>query len=146
MGGVLPCELLTEAQRVELGLDGEPQRYVSNTGLFGEARSCSIRRFTGGPALSVAITVSDTHGLERFFEDDVAAQVEPIVVAGYAAVLSRPPETMPDNCIVAIDVAPAQMVGVMLRDGGSAEPFSVNDLCRDVPRYAAEVMSTLLAR
>lgn len=145
VGGILPCELLTEEQRAELGLDGEPQRYVSNTGLFGEARSCSIRRLTGGPALSVSITLSDTYGLERFFDEEVAAQVEPIVVTGFAAVLSRSDSTQ-DSCLVSVDVAAGQMVGVLLRDGGSAVAIPVDVLCEDVPRYANEVMATLLAR
>lgn len=146
VGGVLPCELLTGAQRAELGLDGEPQRSVSNTALFGEARSCSIRRFVGGPALSVNITLSDTYGLERLYEQAVDPPVEPTVVAGFAAALSRPRPTMPDNCAVVVDVAPGQMVGVLLSDGGSARPIPVDELCREVPRYAEEVMRTLLAR
>jgi hypothetical protein len=146
VGGVLPCELLTGAQRAELGLDGEPQPFVSSTALFGEARSCSIRRFTGGPAVSFNITVSDTYGLERFYEAAVDPPVEPIVVAGYAAVLSRPRPATPDNCAVAVDVAPGEMVGVLLRNGGDPSAISVEELCREVPRYAEAVMATLLAR
>jgi hypothetical protein len=146
ISGILPCELLTPAQRTELGLDGEPLSNTGNDALFGRSRSCAIVGFEPGRGLRFGITLAVEHGIERFSEPGATPGVRPIEVAGYPAVLSPPPASMPDNCIVAVDVSPGQMVGVLLADGGSEPGVPLEELCREVPRYAEAVMSTLVAR
>ena len=146
ISGILPCELLTEAQLVELGLDGEPRSGNANDALFGQARSCSIVGFEPGRGLRFGLTLATDYGIERFSDPGIAAGVQPIEIEGFPAVLSPPPPSMPDNCLVAIDVAPGQMVGVLLADGGSVPGVPLAELCRNVPRYAEAVMTTLLRR
>jgi hypothetical protein len=146
ISGIPPCELLTDAQRAELGLDGEPGPYTSRDALFGDARSCTIRRLDAQPAVTLGISMVVEYGIERFAEPGVVDGVERIEVLGYPAVLSPPPASMPDNCLVAIDVAPGQMVGVLLSDGGNARPIRLEQLCAEVPRFAESVMTTLVAR
>lgn len=146
VSGILPCELLTDAQRAELRLDGEPNLYTSRDALFGEARSCNVRRMDSDPAVTVGITLVVEYGIERFADPGLVDGVEQTEIAGYPAVLSPPPASMPDNCLVAVDIAPGQMVGVLLADGGGEPPVPLDQLCRDVPRYAEAVMATLLAR
>ena len=146
ISGVLPCELLTPAQRAELGLDGEPRLNSGTDALFGQARRCDIRRFDAGPAVRFRITLAAEYGIERLLGPGIAAGVEPIEVVGFPAVLSPPPSSMPDNCLVAVDVSAGQMVGVLLADGGNDPQIPLDQLCADVPRYAEAVMTTLLAR
>ena len=145
LDGVDPCALLTAAQRAELGLDGTPRPYLGSPNeLMGPTDACSVSGF-GSRAISFAIRLSVSRGIEGFTDARVDPPVVPIEVAGFPAVLSPPPDYMADNCVVAVDVAPGQTLAVLLRDGGRLPPIPVAELCADVPRYAAEVMATLLA-
>lgn len=146
ISGLLPCDLLTPAQRAELDLDGEPQLSSGNDALFGHARSCNIRRYEPSPSIRLSITLGVEFGIERFAESGIIAGVERTDVVGFPAVLSPPPPSMPTNCLMAVDVAPGQMVGVLLSDGGSQPGVSVDELCRAVPEYALAVMTTLVGR
>lgn len=146
VSGILPCELLTPAQQAELGFDGEPRQNTASDALFGAGRTCLISRRRTSPAFFASITLTAEFGIERFSDPAVVSGNESIEVAGYPAVLSPPPPAMPDNCLVAVDVAPGQMIGVQLSDGGSEPGYPLEQLCRDVPRYAEAVMETLLAR
>lgn len=146
ISGILPCDLLTPAQRAELGLDGEPRLTSGTDALFGEARSCSILGFAPGRGLRFSLSLVTEYGIERFSEPGISAGAEPIDIAGFPAVLSPPPPSTPTNCLVAVDVFPGQMVGVLLSDGGSEPGVTLDELCREVPRYAEAVMTTLSAR
>ena len=146
ISGVFPCDLLTPAQLVELGLDGEPTSYTSRDALFGSARSCNVRRFDESPAVILSVSLVVEHGIERFAEPGLAAGADPTDIAGYPAVLSPPRPSMPDNCLVAVDVHPGQMVGVLLADGGGEPPVPLDQLCREVPVFARAVMTTLIGR
>lgn len=146
VSGILPCELLTPAQQAELGFDGEPQQRSGSDPLFGTARTCLINRRDTRPAYFASITLVVEYGIERFSEPGIIAGTEPIQIASYPAVLSPPPPSMPSSCLVAVDIAPGQMVAVQLSDGGSEPGYLVEELCSDVPRYAEAVMETLLAR
>lgn len=145
VSGILPCELLTSAQQAELGFDGEPRLSSGTDALFGSARSCNISRRETPPALTMSITLVVDYGIERFADPGFIGQVRPIEVEGFPAVLSPPPPSMPDNCLVAVDVSPGQMVGVTLADGGSTPGVPLDQLCSEVPRYTGAVMRTLLA-
>ena len=146
VSGILPCELLTPAQQAELGFDSEPRLDSGTDALFGTGRTCLISRRRTSPAFFASITLTAEFGIERFSDPAVVSGTESIEVAGFPAVLSPPPPAMPDNCLVAVDVSPGQMVGVQLSDGGSEQGYPLDQLCRDVPRYAEAVMETLLAR
>lgn len=146
VSGILPCELLTPAQQAELGFDGEPRQNTASDALFGTGRTCLISRRRTSPAFFASITLTAEFGIERFSDPAVVSGTESIEVAGFPAVLSPPPPAMPDNCLVAVDVSPGQMVGVQLSDGGGEQGYPLDQLCRDVPRYAEAVMETLLAR
>ena len=74
----------------------------------------------------------------------VTDDLTPITVAGFPAVLARPRN--PDFCSVDVDVASGQFLDVMFRDGGREPPIPQDQLCRDAPLVAEEIMRTLLTR
>jgi hypothetical protein len=146
VSGILPCELLTPAQQAELGFDSEPRLNSGTDAVFGQARRCDLSRRSTSPALRFRITLVVEYGIERFSAPGFIGGAEPIEIAGYPAVLSPPPPSMPTNCLVAVDISPGQMVGASLADGGSTPGVPLDELCREVPRFATEVVETLLAR
>jgi hypothetical protein len=146
ISGLLPCDLLTPAQRLELGLDGEPRLNSGGDALFGEARTCDIRQFAPSPSVRLSVTLGTEFGIERFSQPDLVSEITATEVGGYPAVLSPPPPSMPTSCLIAVDSGPGQMVGVMLSDGGSDPGVPADELCRRVPRYAGAVMETLRSR
>ena len=142
--GVDPCTLLTEAQRGELGLDARPRLDVGPLPPYPAADIplCVMAGFTPR-AVSVAISVVTTAGIESFTSGDLVADLRVIEVAGYPAALARP-TSYTDFCTVVVDVAQGQALDVNFRTGGRPPPIPQDQLCRDAQRAADAAMSTLL--
>jgi hypothetical protein len=146
LDGVDPCSLLTEQQRAELGLDARPVFSQAPVGLYpGEGvPACDIRGFEPR-AVAVGISLVTTVGIERFTSGELAAEIRPISVQGFPAVVAVPTR-FTEYCTVVIDVAGGQLVDVQFRDGGRRPPIWQPQLCRDAEVVAGEVMASLLDR
>ena len=145
LNGVDPCSLLTAPQRAQLGLDGRPV-FASHPSLLyngAEVPLCSIRGFHPR-AVSVGLSVVTNVGIERFRQGDLEADVRPARVRDYPAVVARP-QRLDDNCTVAVDVAPGQLLSLQFADGGRLPPIPQEQLCRDAEGVASEALTTLLA-
>jgi hypothetical protein len=146
LDGVDPCSLLTGEQRVALGLDARPVFSQAPVGLYpgGDVPACDIRGFEPR-AVAVGISLVTTVGAERFTSGELAAEIRPLTVDGFPAVVAVPTR-LTNYCTVILDVAVGQLVDVQFRDGGRRPPIPQGQLCRDAETVAAEVMSTLLNR
>jgi hypothetical protein len=141
--GVNPCSLLTEEQRAELGLDGEPRFDNSPSLLFpGNVPMCVTSGFDPR-AIAVGVSVVTTAGIEFFTSGQLAADVRPIDIAGFPAAVAVPTRYT-EFCAVVIDVAPGQLVEVQALDGGRRPPIPQEQLCRDAEQGANAAMATLL--
>jgi hypothetical protein len=139
-----PCTLLTREQRAELRLDRPPQPRREPSLLYpGDVSSCSI----GGTesAISVRISVVTTAGIEFWTSGQAAADIQPLEVAGFPALVARS-QTLDDGCKVLLDVAPGQLLEVQTRSAGADPPIPEEQLCRDAERGAIVVMGTLLTQ
>ncbi|HYH30382.1 MAG TPA: DUF3558 domain-containing protein [Pseudonocardia sp.] len=146
LDGVDPCSLLTEQQRAELGLDGRPVSSRSPVGLYpgGEVPACDIRGFEPR-AVTSGISLVTTVGIERFTSGELAAEIRPIDVRDFPAVVAVPTR-FTDYCTVVVDVAPGQLLDVQFRNGGGRPPVPQPQLCRDAESVAEAAMATLLGR
>ncbi|GAA1300802.1 hypothetical protein GCM10009610_08710 [Pseudonocardia xinjiangensis] len=143
--GVDPCSLLTAEQRAELGLDGRPVFDAAPVALYGGADVplCAIRGFQPR-AVAVGISVVTSAGMELYTSGDLAAEVRPVQVRGFPAVVALPTR-FTGYCSVIVDVAPGQLLDVQFRDGGRNPPISRDQLCRDAEQVAEIAMGTLIA-
>jgi hypothetical protein len=142
--GVDPCSLLTEEQRAELGLDGEPRFDDSPSLLFpGHVPMCVTSSF-GPRAIVVSVGLVSTAGIEFISTGQLAADLEQSVIAGFPATVTRPKQRA-QFCNVFVDVAPGQLLDVQALDGGSRPPIAEEQLCQDAERAATGAMETLLS-
>ena len=146
LDGIDPCSLLTEEQRAELGLDGRPVFSQAPVGLYGgaEVPSCT----TGGfepRAVTVGVSLVTSVGIERFTSGELAAELRPIEVQGFPALVAVPTR-FTDYCTVIVDVAPGQLLDVQFATGGRQPPIPQTQLCRDAEIVAGEVVATVLDR
>jgi hypothetical protein len=146
LDGVDPCSLLTEEQRAELGLDARPMFTEAPIGLYpgGDVPACDIGGFEPR-AVATGISLVTSVGIDRFTSGELAAEIRPIFVAGFPAVVAVPTRYS-DYCTVVVDVAPGQLVDVQFATGGRQPPIPQPQLCRDAEIVAGEVMKTLLNR
>ena len=145
LDGVDPCSLLTAEQRAGLGLDSKPQRSLPYVQLFhGAVPTCTV----SGPSPDAVLLVSGavtTAGVERWSESDVAAKIQPALVAGFPALIAVPTR-FADYCNVEIDVAPGQLLDVQFGGGGPQAAIDQVELCSRAARSAELMMQTLLGR
>jgi hypothetical protein len=146
LDGVDPCSLLTEQQRAELGLDGRPLFSKAPVGLYpgADVPACDISGFEPR-AVSTGISLVTTVGIERFTSGELAAEIRPISVQGFPAVVAVPTR-LTDYCTVIVDVARGQLLDVQFATGGRQPPIPQPQLCRDAENVAGEVMRSLLGR
>ncbi|MBW0090173.1 DUF3558 domain-containing protein [Pseudonocardia sp. KRD-184] len=139
-----PCSLLTEFQRAELGLDGEPNYDVARSPLFeGPEPACTT---SGYSPRAVAVGVALPHdglGADAFAAYRVRSTVTIIEVQGFPAVQAVQPESV-TSCTVVVDLAPGQAMNVQYRDGGGRPPVPPSDLCPGAVDVADAAMRTLL--
>jgi Protein of unknown function (DUF3558) len=145
LDGVDPCELLTEEQRAELGLDGRQSFSVAPSQLYnGEVPACVI---SGSEPREVVAGVSavTSVGIERYTTSrGLAAELRPVQVRGFPALVVVPTR-LNDSCTVVVDVAPGQLIDAQFGDGGGRPPVPQPQLCQGAEALASAVMATLLA-
>lgn len=144
LDGVDPCSLLTEQQRAELGLDGRPVFSQAPVGLYEgvEVPSCTTGGFAPR-AVTVGVSLVTSVGIERFTSGELAADLRPIGVQGFPALVVVPIR-FTDYCTVVVDVARGQLLDVQFGTGGRQPPIPQPQLCRDAEIVAGEVMMTLI--
>ena len=143
LDGVDPCSLLSREQRVLLGLESEPRASNPHVELFrGDVPTCTMIGFRPD-AIGLAIGAVTSIGIERWHEKDLAAEISPLTVAGFPALVARPLR-FTDYCSVEVDTAPGQMLDVQFSDGGRQPPIPQADLCTRAGRAAEELMKSLL--
>jgi hypothetical protein len=142
--GVDPCSLLTEAQRVELGLDQPPILDRSTSALYGgtEVPAC-VTRGLGPRAVTVGISIVTSAGIDLFTSGRLAAEVRVSTVRGFPAVVAVPTR-LTDFCTVVVDVAPRQLLDIQFGDGGRLPPIPQDELCSGAAQAADAAVATLL--
>ncbi|MGH8964841.1 MAG: DUF3558 domain-containing protein, partial [Actinomycetes bacterium] len=137
--------LLTDAQRTELGLDPRTRFDLSPSALYGGADvpACVFRGFEPR-AILVGVNLVPSTGIELFRSGTLQADIRPVEVRGFPAVISVPRE-FSDFCTVVVDVAPGQLIDVQFGDGGRKPPIPQDQLCEDAEVTAGMVIETLLA-
>ncbi|WP_158228334.1 DUF3558 domain-containing protein [Pseudonocardia sp. MH-G8] len=144
LDGVDPCSLLTEQQRVELGLDGRPVSTRDRVGLYEgtEVPLCTVRGFEPR-AVTVGVSLVGSVGIERFTSGELATDLQQVTVQGFPAVVAVPTR-FTDYCTVIVDVAAGQLLDVQYGTGGQQPPIPQMQLCRDAETVAGAAMMTLL--
>jgi hypothetical protein len=142
LDGVDPCSILTPEQRADLGLQNEPSASRPYVALFrGDVPTCKISGSNpGSEILGVGIVTSV--GVERWRENDVAAQLRPTIIEGFPALVTAPTQSR-KYCGVEVDVASGQLLDVQVLDGGASAPQS--ELCASAEQAATEIMKRLIA-
>ncbi|MBW0118452.1 DUF3558 domain-containing protein [Pseudonocardia abyssalis] len=142
--GLDPCALLTEEQRAELGLDGEPTYDVQRSPLFdGPEPACTISGYE--PALAVGVALPyDGLGVDAFAPARVRGTVTVLVVQGFPAVQADPVGAL-RSCTVVVDLGPGTALNVQYRDGSGQPPIPTEDLCPGARAAADSAMRTLLS-
>jgi hypothetical protein len=137
--------LLTEEQREELGLDAQPRRDVGPLPPYpgNDIPFCLFGGFRPR-AVSLGVATVATTGIDLFGSGGLVADVRPIEVAGFPALVAIATRNT-DFCTVVVDVAPGQTVDVSFGLDGPEAEASLDSLCRDAERAAGAVMDTLLA-
>jgi hypothetical protein len=143
--GVDPCALLTPEQRAELGLDVRTVFDLGPSLLYpgNDVPACVMRGFEPR-AITVGVSIVTTVGIELFTSGKLAAEVRPVQVRGFPAVVAVPTR-FTKYCTVIVDVAPGQLLDVQFADGGRKPPIPQPQLCRDAETVADVAMATLLA-
>jgi hypothetical protein len=144
LDGIDPCSLLTEEQRAELGLDGRPVFSRAPVGLYGGADVplCTVRGFEPR-AVSVGVSLVTSVGIERYASGELSAELRPIGVQGFPAIVAVPTR-FTEYCTVVVDVAPGQLLDVQFRDGGRRPPIPQQQLCQDAEIVADAIIATLV--
>jgi hypothetical protein len=140
-----PCTLLTDEQREELGLDAEPRLDVGPLPPYpGDAIPLCLFGGFQPRAVSLAVATVSTTGIELFHSGGLVADVRPIEVRGFPALIAIATRNT-DFCTVVVDVAPAQAVDVSFGLDGPGALATVDSLCMDAERAANAVIETLLS-
>lgn len=142
--GVDPCSLLTEGQRAELGLDGEPTYDVQRSPLFdGPEPACTTRGYEPR-AIAVGVALPyDGLGVDALASDRVRGTVTAVEVQGFPALQADPVGGL-QSCTVVVDLAPGTALNVQYRDGGRLPAVTVGELCPGARAVADAAMRTLL--
>jgi hypothetical protein len=143
--GVDPCSLLTTDVRTELGFKGQPERSASPSSLYGgQVDDCGGVGSTPARAVGVGIALVTSTGIERFADPTLRLRTVPAETAGFPALVVYP-ERFTDFCMIAVDVAPGQLIEVQFSDIKKSPPIPQDELCRSGLRIAEAGMRYLLA-
>ena len=141
--GVDPCALLTPDQRSELGLDGRPIPYASETRFF-VGRACSIGGYRPRAIGTniVLVTGNDLQALIDVTPDAAVPQeLSVVAVADFPGVVSR--SEIVSFCSVSVDVADDQFVNIIFADDGEQQPIPQDQLCQEAMIVAEQALQTL---
>jgi hypothetical protein len=138
--GVDPCGALTTAQVKSLGV-----------GLYGASKAegkqgpgCDWDHFPSEPIENYSVGINTRGGVELVFGQP---QLEVTTVAGFGAVQTPGLYSKGErDCVVNVDVAPAQAVQVGYFYNGSTVPMTHEIACQKARRAAELAMQTILAR
>jgi hypothetical protein len=144
LDGVEPCSLLTEQQRVELGLDGKPSASTKPSALFGGEETVCIFSGFNPRAVSIGVGVVTTAGVEIFASGKLDAEVTVVKVREFPAVRAVPTR-FTDFCSVLVDLAPGQLLDIQYANGGRKPPIPQGQLCEGAEQVASAATATLLA-
>lgn len=131
---VKPCDLFTEAVRQQFDLEGTPSAGTDGRG----QPSCQMMSASFGGYL---ISAAHSEGMERF--EGIPEQmgtVRRFTIAGFPAAELRDVNA-PFACLVGIDVADGQHLGVFVTDapkGGTQD-----EICQTAGRFAEAVLAGL---
>ena len=140
-----PCDLLTEAQRAEIGLESPPLLTPDDRSLLFEGPEplCTAVGFEPRAILVGVAVPYDGLGVTALTGRPVRSELTAVNVQGFPAVLARPISD-PTFCQVLVDVAPGAAVSVNFRDGGRRN-IPQDELCEGAVQVADAAMTTLLA-
>lgn len=132
-----PCEVLSGAQRAQLGFDGQP--LPAPNGIAGAERSCSYRDSRTKRSARVGLVTS--RGL-RASQDLPELQTAMVGVGGFPAVETYRPG-LNRACSVEVDVAQGQHLDVLYTQYGRSDPPPQRELCQRGEQVAADAVATL---
>lgn len=142
---VNPCDLLTEAQRAEIGLETPPLYSPAEGSILFEGPEplCASNSFRPRAIAVGVATPHDGLGITALTGRPVRSELTVLDVQGFPAVLARP-RFDPLFCQVLVDVAPGAALSVIFRDGGRGN-VPQDDLCDGAVQTANAAMTTLLS-
>lgn len=136
MDGIDPCALLNAAQRGELGI--EHAQRDDNSDELGSA-ACLWDNNGGNPDNSWVARVIVKRGADYALASTSAVQV--VSVGGFSAVQTAAPYQDPNtNCVVVVDVAQGQSLGVQYMNSRGNYPGINHDVACQLDRKVAELM------
>jgi hypothetical protein len=145
LDGVDPCSLLTGKQRTALGLSSMPSLTSSYAEIFeGEVPTCTIHS-SDPNSIIIGVGTVTTAGIERWQDPALSAQIRPIIVTGFPALVVVP-KLSRSYCGVEIDIARGQLLGVQALDGGNVPSIDQERLCSWADHAANETVRSLLTR
>jgi Protein of unknown function (DUF3558) len=139
LNGIQPCDLLTQQQREQLGLDQPP--LPAKAPAF-HVPTCSIGSDKNRVATSV-MPVPNKDLTYWFNKNEVNADPQVIQIAGFPALLDKTPGRT-NFCNVDVGVAQGQFLDVMYRENGAKPPPSLDSLCDGAKQVATAAMQSLL--
>ena len=140
-----PCDLLTETQRAEIGLETPPLFSPAEGSVLFEGPEplCASNAFRPRAFLVGVATPYDGLGIQALTGRPVRSELTALDVQGFPGVLARPGFD-PLFCQVLVDVAPGAALSVIFRDSGRRD-IPQDELCESAVRVANAAMTTLLS-
>lgn len=131
---VRPCDLFTDAVRQQFELQGTPSNGTDGRG----QPDCQLRSSAQGGFI---VSAASREGMERFDNiPEQLAKVRRITIGGFPAAELRDVH-QPFACLIGIDVADGQHLGVYVSDapkGGTQD-----EICQTASRFAEAVLASL---
>lgn len=135
--GVDSCSVLTDAQKQQFGLVGNPGRLPSPT--HPGATLCGIR--AGDFSYGIGVTLITTEGIGMYDDALGSGEATPTQVAGFPAVVNKFTGSLP-ACFVGVDVADGQLVDLQV-DGTKVQ---LDELCSRAAKIADAIVRTISAK
>jgi hypothetical protein len=138
--GVDACALLNDTQRGQLGVNrGKAGNNIEDPG----QPACDWSNFPNVPDNGWTARVITRYGAEHALASQTGAQQ--VDVRGYAAVQTTSPYTDPNlHCLLAVDVAPGQTLGVQYYNVRGDYPGINHEVaCQQAAKAAALMLDTL---
>jgi hypothetical protein len=140
IAGIDPCGAITGAQLKSLGVARYGARKPDGT----RGPSCDWIHSPTEPIENYSLDINTLGGVEAVFD---LPQLQVTTVAGFGAVQTPAPHgTGERDCVVNVDVAPAQAVQVAYFYNGTTVPMTHEIACQKARRAAELAMQTILAR
>jgi len=136
LDGLDPCALLNAGQQRQLGV-GQVGTYADSDGLGSAA--CQWGNNGGKPDNRWLVRMIVKQGADYALGSDTGVQV--VQVDGFTAVQTAPPYQDPKlNCVLVVDVAPGQSLGVQYANYAGDYPGISHEVACQLDRTAAELM------